>query len=118
MKTKQLPHRGATRGGQRLNPTALFCLLPGLGDALVASVAMRRLHDAGWQIEVLAMLEPVASYARDLLGADHVTYAPLLQSVAQSIRPILSLRRHAFDAVYVPFPATRWQYAVDRKSVV
>lgn len=71
---------------------------------------MRRLHASGWNIHVLAMLEPVATYARELLGNDRVVFAPLLSDALKAIGPLLCLRRRRFDAVYIPFPATRWQY--------
>ncbi len=89
----------------------LLCLLPGLGDALTASTIVRRLRAAGYEIDVLTMLRPVAEYAAALEGVRRVENLPLLSDVARSLWPLLQLRHRRYDLCILPFPATRWQYA-------
>lgn len=91
--------------------TALICLLPGLGDALVAGPIMRGLTDSGYRVDALTMLAPVTEYARSIKRFEHVIELRLLQSPARCIGPLLQLRKERYDLVVLPFPATRWQYA-------
>ncbi len=89
---------------------ALVCLLPGLGDALIASPVGRALRDSGYAVDALTMLRPVAEYARDVGLFRSVIDLPLLES-AGGVRSLLALRRTRYDVVIVPAPAARWQYA-------
>ncbi len=89
---------------------ALLCLLPGLGDALIASPVARALHDSGYVVDALTMLRPVAEYANDLGLFRSVVNLPLLES-AGGLRSLLALRNKRYDVVIVPAPAARWQYA-------
>lgn len=90
---------------------ALVLLLPGLGDAFVASPLFRALAQIGYRLSALTMLRPVSEYARRLSCFDDVTEVPLLERPFESIVPLLRLRQQRYDAVVLPFPATRWQYA-------
>jgi ADP-heptose:LPS heptosyltransferase len=89
----------------------LVCLLPGLGDALVATPIVRGLRTAGVEFDILAMLNPVAEYARSLGYARRVISAPLLDLSPAAIAETLKLRRERYQAMFIPFPAARWQYA-------
>ncbi len=95
----------------RENPkAALVCLLPGLGDALIASPLVRALHDSGYAVDALTMLRPVAEYASDVGLFRSVINLPLLES-AGGVRALFALRKKRYDVVVVPAPAARWQYA-------
>lgn len=89
----------------------LVCLLPGFGDAIAASAMMRALNKRGYAVDVLTMLGAVAVYARALDIVSSVFEVPLLDSPLKAIPTLLHLRSTKYDEVYVPFPATRWQYA-------
>ena len=91
---------------------ALLCLLPGLGDALTASCIVRRLRGADFDVDVLAMLPPVGEYARSLAEVCEVHLLPMLTRPWSSIGKLFGLRFRRYDLCIVPFPATRWQYAL------
>lgn len=91
-------------------PRALICLLPGLGDAMIASPVVRAVRDSGYVLDALTMLRPVTEYARALEVFDRVDEVALLQSKA-AFSSLFALRRRGYDLVCVPAPATRWQYA-------
>jgi ADP-heptose:LPS heptosyltransferase len=90
-------------------PRALVFLLPGLGDALVASPILRALAQA-YEIDALTMLKPVTEYASCLGMFHRVRELPLLTDWG-SLRSVFALRRERYDLVCVPAPAPRWQYA-------
>lgn len=94
----------------RTKSRSLVCLLPGLGDALVAAPVMRALMDAAPAVDALTMLPAVTEYARALGVFQNVVEIPLLKA---GIRDLLRLgaMRGNYDQVVVPFPAARWQYA-------
>lgn len=93
----------------------LVLLLPGLGDALVASPAIRELkhqhpHAA---FHAMSMLPAVKEYAGALGVFDAVHHIPMLSmQPANALRSLLALRRFRFTHVFVPYPAGRWQYHV------
>jgi len=89
---------------------ALLCLLPGLGDALVASPLIDGAANAGWELDVLAMLDPVADYARALPQVHEVVSFDLLAGQHNAIPVVARLRRDRYDVAILPFPAPRWQY--------
>lgn len=94
-----------------MSKSALVLLLPGLGDALVASPIIRALSVSEFMIDALTMLPPVAEYAAELPEIRNTISLPLLTSPIRCIPALLTLRRRAYDIAVVPFPATRWQYA-------
>ncbi|MHB8148108.1 MAG: glycosyltransferase family 9 protein, partial [Vulcanimicrobiaceae bacterium] len=95
----------------------LLPFLPGLGDALTASPILRAAVEAGAEIDVLTMLDPVAEYARALDEVRDVIHIPLLDGNFRDILCMFSLRHRSYDLVIVPFPATRWQYAAVAWSI-
>lgn len=95
-----------------LEGQALMCILPGLGDALVASPLMRGFGITGtWQVDALTMLPAVTEYARALTVFRDVFELPLLSQPRAAAGPLWRLRMRRYDIVVVPFPAARWQYA-------
>jgi ADP-heptose:LPS heptosyltransferase len=97
---------------RRLRRRALLCLLPGLGDALTASSIVRRLRAADIDVDVMAMLPPVAEYARALTEIREVHLLPMLTRPWACVSQLVGLRLRRYDLCIVPFPATRWQYAL------
>jgi ADP-heptose:LPS heptosyltransferase len=91
-------------------PRALICMLPGLGDAMMASPIVRSVSTAGYVMDALTMLRPVTEYASALGCFERVDEVPLLQG-GRSVLSLLALRRRRYDLVFVPAPAARWQYA-------
>lgn len=91
-------------------PRALICLLPGLGDALIASPIVRALSTAGYELDALTMLGPVTEYARGLGLFCRVRELPLLKD-RRAIGSLFALRRERYDLICLPAPAPRWQYA-------
>jgi ADP-heptose:LPS heptosyltransferase len=81
-----------------------------LGDALVASPIIDGAVRAGWKLDVMTMLDPVARYARALPGIGDVEYFDLLAGQGGALPSAWRLRRRRYDVVVLPFPATRWQY--------
>ncbi|HKU68476.1 MAG TPA: glycosyltransferase family 9 protein [Candidatus Baltobacteraceae bacterium] len=73
---------------------------------------MRCIVESGETIDVLTMLPAVTEYAK-ALPIGEVIELPLLNSkrIVQSIRGVATLRRRRYKRVFLPFPATRWQYA-------
>lgn len=94
----------------RKNGRAIVLLLPGLGDALVASPIVRALQASGYELDALTMLRPVEDYAKQLGIFSNVHFADLLKDVARSAPRVFALRREHYDVAVIPFPATRWQY--------
>lgn len=88
----------------------LLPLLPGLGDALTAGPILDGVARAGGRVDVLAMLGPVAQYARELPVVDRVTVFDLNAGPLAALMAAVSLRRNRYDLAILPFPATRWQY--------
>jgi len=89
---------------------ALLCLLPGLGDALVAAPLIDGARRAGWTLDILAMLQPVAQYARALPGVDEVDSFDLFAGQGKALPAVMRRRRRRYDIGILPYPATRWQY--------
>jgi ADP-heptose:LPS heptosyltransferase len=92
--------------------TALVLLLPGLGDALAAGPILRGLSGDGWTIDALTMHEPVSEYLRALALVRDIVELPLRPRATDALRAVRALRKQRYDACILPFPATRWQYAV------
>ena len=91
---------------------ALVFLLPGLGDALVASPLFAAASASGWELDAVTMLEPVRDYA-DALGCfSRIDHFDLFDAAAGSSALAVAgrLRRRRYDIAMLPFPATRWQY--------
>jgi len=91
---------------------ALVFILPGLGDAIVSEPIINGLMAEHWTIDALTMLDAVAVFAEQLNIFDHVVNVPLLTNQLGSIRGVLQLWSKNYDVVVLPFPATRWQYAL------
>jgi hypothetical protein len=87
----------------------LVALLPGLGDALCASPVVRAAAAAG-EVDALTMLDAVREYAEALGVFSRVVQLPLLRRPAAAAS--LLRTRGRYDRVILPFPATRWQYAM------
>jgi ADP-heptose:LPS heptosyltransferase len=92
--------------------TALVLLLPGLGDALSGSPILRGLQRDSWTFDALTWQKPVTEYVRALRAVRDVTELPLRPTTAHMLRQISQLRKRRYDVCILPFPATRWQYAV------
>jgi ADP-heptose:LPS heptosyltransferase len=88
----------------------LLFLLPGLGDALVASPVIDGAIRAGWDLDVMTMLDPVARYARALHGIGDVEHFDLFAGQGGALPSVWRLRKRRYDVAVLPFPATRWQY--------
>jgi ADP-heptose:LPS heptosyltransferase len=97
--------------------TALVLLLPGLGDALAAGPILRGLHRDGWTIDAITMHEPVSEYLRALQIVRDIAELPLRPSALDALRCAAALRPRRYDASILPFPATRWQYALIARAV-
>jgi ADP-heptose:LPS heptosyltransferase len=97
--------------------TALVLLLPGLGDALAAGPILRGLSRDGWTIDSMTWQPPVSEYLRDLGIVRDVVELPLRPSPSDLLRPVLQLRSRRYDLCILPFPATRWQYAIIARAV-
>lgn len=92
--------------------TALAVLLPGLGDALACSPILRGLWRDSWSVDALTWHLPVSEYLRALGIVEKVTQLPLRPAAADVLRALQELRPRRYDICILPFPATRWQYAV------
>jgi ADP-heptose:LPS heptosyltransferase len=92
--------------------TALVLLLPGLGDALAAGPILRGLRRDGWTVDALTMHEPVSDYLRDLGIVRDILQMPLRPGARDALLAIGTLRPRRYDSSILPFPATRWQYAL------
>lgn len=92
--------------------TALVLLLPGLGDALASAPILRGLHRDEWTFDALTWQAPVTEYVRGLGAVRDVMELPLRPTAAEMLRRLSELRRRRYDCCILPFPATRWQYAV------
>jgi ADP-heptose:LPS heptosyltransferase len=97
--------------------TALVLLLPGLGDALASSPILRGLARDRWTFDALTWQTSVTEYVRALGVTRDVMELPLRPTAAQMLRQIARLRRRRYDLCILPFPATRWQYAVVARGV-
>jgi ADP-heptose:LPS heptosyltransferase len=97
--------------------TALVLLLPGLGDAMAAGPILRGLARGAWTVDAMTWQEPVSEYTRALGVMRDVVQLPLQPSPAQMLAHLLRLRRRRYDLSILPFPATRWQYAVVARGV-
>ncbi len=97
--------------------TALVLLLPGLGDALAAGPILRGLSGDGWTVDALTMHAPVSEYLRELHVVRDVVELPLRPKPTDALRAVITLRKRHYDACILPFPATRWQYALIARGV-
>jgi ADP-heptose:LPS heptosyltransferase len=91
--------------------TALVLLLPGLGDAFAAGPILRGLSRDGWTVDAVTMHPPVSEYLRALGVVRDVVELPLRPRAAEVLRSLALLRRRGYETCFLPFPATRWQYA-------
>ncbi|HZO95350.1 MAG TPA: glycosyltransferase family 9 protein [Candidatus Baltobacteraceae bacterium] len=92
---------------------ALVLLLPGLGDAMMATPALRALRESGafTSADALAMLPAVAEYARGSGLFDDVTLVEMLALGPAAVAArLLPLRARRYDLVVLPYPAVKWQY--------
>jgi ADP-heptose:LPS heptosyltransferase len=92
--------------------TALVLLLPGLGDALASGPILRGLRRDGCTFDALTWQAPVTEYLRGLDAARDVMELPLRPTALQIALHLTALRRRRYERCILPFPATRWQYAV------
>ncbi len=97
--------------------TALVLLLPGLGDALAAGPILRGLTRDGTTIDAVTMHAPVSDYLRALGIVRDVVELPLRPTPADVLRLVAALRERRYDTCVLPFPATRWQYAIIARGV-
>lgn len=97
--------------------TALVLLLPGLGDALAAGPILRGLSTAGFTIDALTMHPPVTEYLQALGIVRDVTQLPLRPTPRDALGALGQLRPRRYDVCFLPFPATRWQYAMLARGV-
>ncbi|HKW44506.1 MAG TPA: glycosyltransferase family 9 protein [Candidatus Eremiobacteraceae bacterium] len=88
----------------------LLFLLPGLGDALAAGPILDGIQVVGRRVDVLAMLDPVAEYARSLPMVERVDQFDLNAGRGEAVRAARTLRARRYDIALLPFPATRWEY--------
>ena len=93
--------------------TALVLLLPGLGDALAAGPILRGLARDGWTMDALTMHAPVSEYLRELGNVRNILELPIRPTALDALRAVGGLRRRLLTTpAILPFPATRWQYAL------
>ncbi len=92
-------------------------LLPGLGDALAASPILRGLTRDSWRIDAMTWQVPVTEYARALGVITDVVELPLRPGPSEILRRISPLRKLRYDLCILPFPATRWQYALVARAI-
>lgn len=97
--------------------TALVLLLPGLGDALAAGPILRGLRREGWTIDAVTMHPPVSAYLSALGIVRDYAQLPLRPTALDALRCVRALRPRRYDAAILPFPATRWQYALIARAV-
>lgn len=97
--------------------TALVLLLPGLGDALAAGPILRGLRDEGWTLDAVTMHPPVSAYLRGLGIVRDIAQLPLRPTALDALQCVRRLRPRRYDASILPFPATRWQYALIARGV-
>lgn len=86
----------------------LIMLLPGLGDAMTASPIISGAK--GHTLHALTSLPPVTQYARALNAFERVEEVPFFSDPLRAAWHTATRVRTRYDAVIVPFPATRWQY--------
>lgn len=96
------------------NYRSVLCLcLSGIGDALTFTPFVQAVHAArpALAMDVLVMFKSAAALfhtnpaVRDVLFVDFLN-----QSGWRSLREMLAVRRHNYDAVVAAFPANRWEY--------
>jgi ADP-heptose:LPS heptosyltransferase len=63
------------------------------------------------------MHAPVSEYLRALGIVREVTELPLRPTAVDALRTVAALRPCRYDACILPFPATRWQYALIARGV-
>lgn len=97
--------------------SALVLLLPGLGDALAASPILRGLTRESWTVDAMTWQPAVSEYAGALGAVREVVELPLRPSLREVARYVGRLRKRRYDLCVLPFPATRWQYAVVARAV-
>jgi ADP-heptose:LPS heptosyltransferase len=97
--------------------TALVLLLPGLGDALAAGPSLRGLVRDRWTVDALTMHAPVSEYLRAIGIVRDILELPLRPGAADALRAIAASRPRRYDLCILPFPATRWQYALIARGI-
>jgi len=93
---------------------AVFCL-PGIGDAILFTPALRALRAAfpAAQITAVTMFDGAADVLRTNPDLDTVECFDFFHaSVGASLRYVLALRRRRFDVSLLGFPANRREYNV------
>src|SRR5581483_347179 len=65
----------------------------------------------------MTMHPPVTEYVRALEIVRDVVQLPLRPGVADTLPPVMQLRKRRYDRCILPFPATRWQYAAIARGV-
>lgn len=98
----------------RRRKSALVFVLPGLGDALSVSPIVEALLADGYELDALTMLSAVTEYLVATERFREVHEVPFLRrwngrTFAAIARAIW---RRRYEALVLPFPATRWQYAL------
>jgi ADP-heptose:LPS heptosyltransferase len=92
---------------------AVVLALPGLGDAIMATPALRQLRAAVTQLDAFCMQAITKDYLESTGLFDEVVYAPLLEAHPfRALRAILKLRAKAYDISVTIYPSYRWQYHV------
>jgi len=92
---------------------AVVLALPGLGDAIMATPALRQLRAAVTQLDAFCMQAITKDYLESTGLFDEVVYAPLLESHPfRALRTIASLRARRYDLSVTIYPSYRWQYHV------
>src|SRR5580704_2823091 len=84
---------------------------------MAAGPILRGLARGAWTVDTMTWQEPVSEYTRALGVMRDVVQLPLQTSPAQMLAHLLRLRRRRYDLSILPFPATRWQYAVVARGV-
>ena len=97
--------------------TALVLLLPGLGDALAAGPILRGFRRDGWTVDALTQHGAVSDYLRALEFVRDIVALPLRPAPMDLFGAVARLRPRGYDCCIVPFPATRWQYALIGRAV-
>ncbi len=97
-------------------PCSIIVLaLSGLGDALMASPALRAVRERfpKAQIDILTMFRPIVDIYKSNTSVNNVIYWNFLkENPILSLKFVLSLRKKRYDASLVVFPANRWPYNV------
>jgi ADP-heptose:LPS heptosyltransferase len=92
---------------------ALVLALPGLGDAIMATPALRQLRGGVTQLDAFCMQAITKDYLESTGLFHEVVYAPLLEAHPfRALRTIAMLRARSYDLSVTIYPSYRWQYHV------